>query len=925
MASGVDVDRSPSVTTHDAIRHGTRRVLTLMFTDIENSTWLWEQHPDDMEPAVVAHHELISSIVEAAGGSVLRFMGDGVLAIFLDAGAALRAAVDVQRAFTDRRWPGVGELRLRIGLNTGTCRIDHGELFGRPPNLAARLESAAHGGQILLSDATAQACRGRLRRGEQLFDLGRYHMRGFDEPAIVHSVVADGLPSVFPPLRTPYLGFDELPADESTLHGRDPMVTQVVELLRTHRLVTLWGPGGVGKSRVALRVAGRVRRPYEHGVRLVELAVVGEPALVPRAVVAAIRAQPTAGEAERDTVLRVLRHARLLLVLDHCDPVVKGVRDLVSALTDSGSGTHVLATSREALGVTGECVVEIPTLALPDEGESSVDGVSRADSVRLFVDRARTHDPRFAVDERNAGMVARLCRALDGLPLGLELAAARLAVEPLAELVDDVPQILDRWERAGHSVQPARSAGATLPPSLARLTVGERDLFVRLTVFSGPFSRESALRMATEPTRAPHDFDRLVRTSLVVRDAGTPDRFRLLATGRELARWVLDETHRDGCRSRHARIMLERAESFGTLLRTSDERLAAEALRTDFADHRAAFGYFVERGAVDDAARLVVALFQFALFQPRPEVYGWAEWVAERIDDQRPHAAEIIGAAALGAWFAGDIERAIGRGSRAIEVAARTGGSTIWARTALVDALGYANRLAEVEAQFVALVDELGRSPDEFWQINGLGYEAIGLALFGRARDAEARAERALALARRLANPDCMQWALYSLGRVLASSDPTAAATAFEHAMDAAREVESRFTIGLALVEWVGLQRRLDNARSAIAGMLDLLDMLAVSGNRSQLSQVLREAGLVLADAGEDEVAALVLLARQGLPEMPRPPHEVPEDESCLAELRRALGETWTRVSIRAKATAEHDLISLCRTQLTDLLHAQSA
>jgi predicted ATPase/class 3 adenylate cyclase len=925
MASGFGLGRPSSATTSDAIRDGTRRVLTLMFTDIENSTWLWEKHPDDMEPAVLAHHGLISSIVDAAGGSVLRFMGDGALAIFLDAGAALGAAVDIQRTFTDRTWSGVGELRLRIGLNTGRCRFDHGELFGRPPNLAARLESAAHGGQILVSDATAQACRGRLRPGEQLFDLGRYHMRGFEEPAIVHSVVADGLPSVFPPLRTPYLGFDELPTDQSTLHGRDAVIAQVVHLLLAHQLVTLWGPGGVGKTRVALRVAGRVRRPYEHGVRLVDLGVAGEPALVPRAVVAAIRAQPKAGEAERDTVLRVLRHARLLLVLDHCDPVVEGVRDLLSELSDSGSGTHVLATSRETLEVAGECVVEIPTLAVPDEGESAVDRVSAADSVRLFVDRARTHDSHFAIDVHTAGTVARLCRALDGLPLGLELAAARLGVEPLAELVDDLPRILDPRERAGRNVEPIQNDAPRLPASLARLTAGERDLFARLTVFSGPFPRELALRMSTEPTRAFRDFDRLVRTSMVVRDVGTPDRFRLLAIGRELARSVLDETDWEECRSRHARLMLERAETVGTLLRSRDERLATETLKADFPDHRAAFGHFVERGAVDDAARLVVALFQFAQFQPRPEVYGWAEWVAERIDDHRPHATEIVGAAALGAWFAGDIHRAISRGSRAIDIAAHSGGPTIWARTALVDALGYANRLGEGEAHFLALVRELRDSPEEFWQINGLGYEAIGLALFGRARDAEARAERALALARRFGNPDCTQWALYSLGRVLALSDPRAAATAFEHAMDAAREVESRFTIGLALVEWVGLQRQLGNARNAIAGTLDLLDMLAVSGNRSQLSQVLREAGLVLADAGEDEVAALVLLARQGLPEMPRPPHEVPEDETCLAELRRALGDRWMRVSIRAKATAEHDLISLCRAQLTDLLQAPSA
>jgi predicted ATPase/class 3 adenylate cyclase len=914
--------RACATTIDEALTVGMQGVLTVVFTDIEDSTRLWEQHPGHMEGAVRAHNELIGSIVGAAGGRVLRLMGDGVLAIFVDAGEALTAAVDIQRAFTGRGWPGVGELRLRIGINTGPCRVEAGELYGRAPNLAARLESAAHGGQILLSDATAQAARGGARRGEQLFELGRYHIRGFDEPAVVHSIVAEGLPEVFPPLRTPYLGFDELPADQTTLYGRDRMTEDVAELLRAHRVVTLWGPGGVGKTRVALRVAHRARRPFEHGVRFVDLAVIDDPALVHGAVAATLRAQPTSAETEGETVLRALRHSRLLLVLDNCDAVIDGVRDLIARMLLNRVAASVLATSREALGLKGEHAVEVAPLPVPPERGSDTATIAATESVRLFADRARSSDPRFTVNDANADKLATLCRALDGLPLALELAAARLDVEALEDLVDDLPSLFARLENSAVSATHGTSVLVPLRWNLSRLTADEYDLFQRLAVFAGPFTRGMALHMAAQPTRTHPVFDRLVRTSVVVRDQAAPDRFRLLSSARGLARSDVSPSDWEAWRTRHAELMVERAERHGSLLHTDRERDAVEALRADFLDCHDAMAFLLDCDALAQAARMVVGLFQFALFQPRPEVYRWAATLADRIDDAVPHGAEVLGAAALAAWFAGDTDRAVAFGSRAVAVAGARGGSTVWARTALVDALGYANRLDDVPTHFAALTDELRRSRDPYWNINGLGYEAISYSLFGRDEAADASAEQALALARRLDNPDCTQWALFSLGRVLAHRDPEAACVAFEQAMQAAREVENRFNLGLSLVEWVRLRRTRGDARNAAAGCIDLLDMLAVSGNRSQLSQILRESGLVLADSGRLELAAVVLLGRQGLPEMPRAPRETVEDDPRLAELRSTLGDAWPQVTIRAKAIAEHELISTCRAELADLIRA---
>jgi class 3 adenylate cyclase/predicted ATPase len=892
---------------------------TLLFTDIEGSTHLWETYPDDMEGAVRLHNQLISQAVDSAGGRVLRFMGDGVLAVFGDATQAVAAAVDIQRQIDSRPWPGIGELRVRMGLNTGPCRIDNGELYGRPPNLAARLESASHGGQILVSDATARACAGNLRPGEHLFNLGRFPIRGFDEPVVVHSVVADGLRSAFPPLRTPFRGFDELPEDDSPLVGRDELVDNVASLLQEHTMVTLWGPAGVGKTRIARRVASRARRPYDDGVRFVDLSTTHDQQ-VARAVGTALRAQPIAGEGDKDTVVRVLRHSRLLIVLDNCEALLPGVQALARAITDQCRAVHVLATSREVLGLPGERAVEVQTLGVPADGEADPARIATADAVRLFVNRARAKVPDFAVDGTNAVAVASLCRGLDGLPLALEVAAARLDVETVAELAATLPLLVERLN--DESPFQMTAARAPLCWGLTQFDAAELELFTRLAVFAGSFSRELAIGLAPDRRSAQHCFDRLVRTSMVVRDPATADRFRLLAAARECARSLSTETDHQEHRSMHAHLMLERSESWGPRMRTGDDDACVATLRADFRDHGAAVDFLLDHGRDAEAARMVVALFPFALFQPRPELYRWATALADRIDVAADHAAEVIGIASLGAWYAGDIDDALERGARAVAVAAAHGGSTIPARTALVNAFGYAGDMVDVAMHFVALRDELRASDEPFWQVNGLCYEAISFTMAGRSDKAAARAEAALTLARRLGNTNCIQWALQALGRALAPHDAAAASEAFEAAMEAARSVESRWNIGLALVEWVGLRRRLGDTRNAAAGTLDLLEMIAVSGNRSQLSQALREAALTLADAGRPGVAVAVLVARQGLPQMPQAPYEAAEDEARVDNLRRLMGRGWDRPALRGRSLPEHEVISLCRAELSDVLHA---
>lgn len=873
------------------------RDCTVLLTDIEDSTRLWEQHPDTMESIVRDHNDLIAEVVHATGGDVARLTGDGVMALFTDGPDAVHAAVGIQRSFRDRAWPVVGALRVRIGLNTGRCTLHSGEVFGRPPNLASRLQSVGHGGQILMSEMTAATCAGRLQPTEQLLDLGRYHIRGFTDPVVVHMVVADGLPAEFPPLRTAYVGFDELPLDEPVLYGRDEALSDIEALLATHPLVTLWGAGGVGKTRLALRIAGRAGRPHRDGTRFVDLTVAREAADAADVVASALRAQPVAGESTLETVLRLLRSAQLLLVLDNCEHVLGGAKELAARMLVECPGCQILATSREPLGLRQERAIEIRPLPVPEPAEMSPEAIWTYPSVRLFVDRALQSAPNFTFDHTNARAIATACRAVDGLPLALELSAARLGVEGL-----------------GGGTLGAAEMADSIALSYTRLAPSEAALLLRLGVFSGAFSRELAAAVAANPAVANHDLDRLVRVAMVQRDDQLGRSFRLMATTREFVRAQLDDEAAEEVAWVHARVMVDRAKRYNPLLRTAEESEAVEAFRSEFAEIRAAMTHLLDHDAVDDASQLLVASFQFCLFQPRPKAYEWAARLARRIDRDHGLAPEVFGAAAVGAWFSGDTDEAVRLGLRAIDAAGtRPEASLVWARTALVDAYAFGGDIAAAAPHFIALVASLRASDELFWQINGLGHEAISMLMLGNPDAALDRAGRALQLARRLGNQDCMQWALYALGRVLESTDLAAACDAFEQAMTASREVDSRFNVSLNLVEWIAAKRRLGDHAAAASGALDLIDMLAASGNRSLLSQALGEVALLLEAVGKPGDAALVRSTRQGLPSMPRGADAVAGEIDGPAPFQ-------PRTDLRASAMSEHQLIDYCRSELAQLV-----
>jgi hypothetical protein len=334
--------------------------------------------------------------------------------------------------------------------------------------------------------------------------------------------------------------------------------------------------------------------------------------------------------------------------------------------------------------------------------------------------------------------------------------------------------------------------------------------------------------------------------------------------------------------------------------------------RADFADVRQSMTVLMDPdgGDLDAAARMLVAAFQFCHFQVVPEVNGWAAELAERVPPDHPQAADILGAAALAAWFEGRMDRAIELGEQSVAMAEASGRQApYWSRLALVDAYGFGGADELVFPHFAALVRDSRHDPDPFWRINGMGYEVIGALMMGRLDRAEGRAGDALQAARDLGNPECLQWALHVFGRAIAGSDPNEAAAAFEEAMESVATVDSRLGRSLNLSEWVAVKRRAGAITDAATGLVELLGLLRSTGIRSLLSTALREAAYLLDAAGDVDAAAAALLARTDLPDMP----VLADDQSELrASLEAAIGDRWPRLALQARVRSVDAVISLC-------------
>ena len=705
------------------------QTLTFLFTDIEGSTPMWDLRPADMAAATDRHNALLRAALERHGGDAFRVVGDSFCVAFPDALSAVAAAQEAQHALQDERWKGAA-LRVRMGLHSGAVERADEEVFrGATLARAARVMAAAHGGQVLLTGATFALLDGRPPAGCTLMDLGDHTLRGFARAERLYQLVIDGLPSQFPPVATQEALRTNLPASVTSFVGRGGALERIRSLLGSARMVTLIGSGGTGKTRLAIEAARDVGGAFPHGVWLVELAPLADRARVAHAVAATLGARAEGDTPPLVLIEAALRDKRALIVLDNCEHVVDEAAGIAQSLLRALPQLHILATSREALGIEGETMYRVPSLTMPAATRPvSAQDVAASEAGQLFVERARSVDPAFDLDDRNADAVDQVCRRLDGIPLAIELAAVRLtalSVDELARRLVDRFRLLGGGRRAALPRQ--RTLRALVDWSYELLSADEQTALARLAVFSGGFDLAAAQQVCSNDAGRDDGMlaivEHLVAKSLVIADQEreTQTRYRLLETIRQYASEKLVEAaEADVIRARHFAHFADLAERAAAGL---DGPLALEWLDRLELEHdnlRAALDWSAD-AAPGDHARLAGVMRRF--WDVRGHfTEGWSRLEAAVAHHEPRDSARL--AALLGA---GTLAYRLDHTQRSDDL--------------LTEAIGLARELAarqdEAEALVTLAFDRSWQGGDE---IERLALQGRALAQASGARVLEARA-----------------------------------------------------------------------------------------------------------------------------------------------------------------------------------------
>ncbi len=601
--------------------------VTFLFTDIEGSTSLWERDTSAMQSALARHDEILRGTVEDHAGFVFKMVGDAFCCAFPTAPEALEAALDIQRGLSTEEWAReIGPLRVRAALHTGAAEERGGDYFGPPLNRVARLLSAGHGGQILLSLPTQELVRDQLPSGAGLRDLGEKRLKDLFRPERVFQLTAPDLPSEFPSLRTLESLRNNLPLQPTPLVGREREVAAVCERLRSPevRLLTLTGPGGTGKTRVGLQAAAELIEAYEGGVFFVPLATVADPSLVASSVAGALGVTETGDRPLEERLKEYLRDREMLLLLDNFEQVLEATPFLEGMLV-AAPRLKALATSRAALRLYGEHEFPVPPLELPDTGRlPEVEALAQYEAVRLFIERARAVKPDFAVTNENAPAVAEICTRLDGLPLAIELAAARIRLlSPKAMLARLGSRLKLLTGGARNLPERQRTLRGAIEWSHSLLTPEEHTLFARLAVFSGGRTLE-AIEAVCDPDGELDAFDAvesLLEKSLLRQEEGPDEepRFVMLETIHEYATEKLKEGGEyEELRASHVAYFVAFAEEAEPEIEGPDQVSWMERLEADHDNLRAALSWSLERKDAESALRIGGALWWFWVVRGHP-------------------------------------------------------------------------------------------------------------------------------------------------------------------------------------------------------------------------------------------------------------------------------------------------------------------
>ncbi|HEY3365908.1 MAG TPA: tetratricopeptide repeat protein [Symbiobacteriaceae bacterium] len=896
--------------------------VTFLTAETADNGTLSEQDSGVLAEAVAYCDSLLTSGVEQNGGRVLGKYNEGgtTVAMFVGAGGALAAAVSIQSAIL----AGPVHLRFRMALHTGDVGQHDTAVHSAALNRCLSLLRAAHGGQILLSLVTVELVRDSLPPGVGLRALGRYRLQDLARREEIFQLVHPNLPANFLPLRSLDLLPNNLPVQLASFVGREREMADLKRLLDKARLVTLTGTGGCGKTRLSLQVAGDVSGDYLDGVWLVELAAIMDPARVEHAVASVLGVREESGRSPLAALTDHLRAKHLLLVLDNCEHLIGACALLADTLLRECPGLRILATSREALRIDGEVVWRVPGLSLPSlKPLTSVADLMKYEGVCLFLERAKTADPTFSLDPRNAAAVVQVCHRLDGMPLALELAAARLnvlSVETIAQRLDDRFRLLTGGSRT--AIPRHQRLSAAVDWSYELLAEPERTMWHRLSVFAGSFSLAAVEAICSEDHTPSADLLELmfalVNKSLVMVDESHGEvRYRLLETIRQYGEDRLMESGEEvHWRQQHLHWYLALAERTQQELGGPGQSAALEQLEQEHDNLAAAMRWAVESGEAEMGLRLAMALFRF--WSVRGHVSEGRRWLAQMLSGApartAPRVQALIRAGSL-AWEQGDYDEAGALCQEALGIARELGDERVSAE--MLDTLGAVALEQGDTERALALFEESQTRWRDLDDQGSLASTLNNLAtLLGRQGEysrAVTLFDEALSLGLRLGDRQQVAWVLNNLGFMLIDRDDHERARALlEEALTISRQLGDKrgvarslqgrgtlaglqgdFTEATALLqEGLSLDWGLMNKRAMVTAIESLARF---SGAQGQMEQAARLFGT--ADHVRD---------RMGLKELPVSLRRRADQIEALNTVRSALGQ-----AVFAKIYAEGHAMTL--------------
>lgn len=849
-------------------------IVTFLFTDIEGSTRRWESDAAEMRAALVAHDALMAEAVEAHDGYLFKHTGDGICAAFSSPRSAVNAAVAAQRAL---------ELPVRMGIATGEAELRGDDYFGAVLNRAARVMAAGHGGQVLIDGATAE-----LLTGVELVELGSRRLRDISRSVNLFQVHATGLQTEFPALKTADASQGNLRVPATSFHGRAAEIVELQTTLKSHRLVTLTGPGGVGKTRLAVEVAERIGHEYPDGVFLVELASVTDPAAVPDAVATVLGVTQQAGMNMTDSVASALQERQRLLVFDNCEHLLDATAQIIEVILARSQSITLLATSREGLRIDGEVLCPVPSLDTRS-GSSS-------DAVALFIERASAVTHGISPTRDDSALV-EICRRLDGIPLAIEIAASRLlsmTVTEVRDRLDDRFRLLVGSRRGLERHQTLRHA---VQWSYDLLEEDEKRLLATCSVFAGTFDIAGVMALTDSGDEfATLDLlDALVRKSLVIADGSTGrTRYSMLETIRQFAEEQLAASGEAvATRTAHARYFAEREDTITELWDGPRQHESYVWLNNEMPNLRTAFRWAADREDLDTAIAIAQYASLVGFWGLQHEPIRWAEELIEPARAvQHRRLAQLYSTATL-CFTAGRIDDGVGYAAAGQE--------------ALLSGL-FDEIRSEGEASIASPYAAIGQ-PDRWvdWcrivmarhippHIHTRAIFSLALKMAGADEEAVTVSAELLAMAEATDNPTFAAYALFSYGTARRTLDPPVAYDALRRAIAIAGTSGSKSTESAVATMLIPLAMEYGDPANALDSAAAALRFYFDSGNFYLVKNAMGALVLLLERLDYTQASATI----NGFADMSFNRSALPELTTAIARIRKVLGEAAYETFARA-------------------------